>query len=47
MAEQTLILIDPDQQNLNSMEVQLRKYGYEVATATTVDRAYNLFYLST
>ena len=46
MAEQTLLLIDPNQQNLNSMEVQLRKYGYEVATATAVDRALQLISIS-
>lgn len=46
MAEQTLLLIDPNQQNLNSMEVQLRKYGYEVAIATTVDRAIQLIAIS-
>lgn len=46
MAEQTLLLIDPNQQNLNSMEVQLRKYGYEVATANSIERALQLIGVS-
>ena len=46
MAEQTLLLIDPNQQNLSSMEVQLRKYGYEVATANSIERALQLIGIS-
>lgn len=46
MAEQTLLLIDPNPQNLDSMEVQLRKYGYEVATANSVERAIQLISVS-
>ena len=46
MAQQTLLLIDPNTQNLDSMEVQLRKYGYEVATAATVERAIQLIGIS-
>lgn len=46
MAEQTLLLIDPNKQNLESMEVQLRKSGYEVASASSVERALQLLSVS-
>ena len=46
MADQTLLLIDPNAQNLSVMEVQLRKHGYEVVTAGHVDRALQLIGIS-
>ena len=46
MAEQTLLIIDPNPQSLNVMEVQLRKYDYEVISANTVERALQLLSVS-
>lgn len=46
MAEQTLLIIDPNPQSLNVMEVQLRTYDYEVLTALSVERALRLLSVS-
>ena len=46
MAEQTLLIIDPNPQSLNVMEVQLRKHDYEVITAHSVERALQLLSIS-
>jgi DNA-binding response OmpR family regulator len=39
MANQTILLIDPDTRNLSVMEVQLRKHGYTVQTASEISQA--------
>ena len=46
MAEQTLLIIDPNPQSLNVMEVQLRTYDYEVLTALSVERALRILSVS-
>lgn len=46
MSDQTLLLIDPNAQNLSVMEIHLRKHGYEVVTAESYDRAIQLISIS-
>lgn len=46
MAEQTLLIIDPNPQSLNVMEVQLRKDHYEVIGASSVERAEQIIEVS-
>ena len=42
MANQTILLIDPDTRNLSVMEVQLRKHRYNVQTASEISQALQL-----
>ena len=39
MAEQTLLIIDPNPQQRNIIEVQLRQHDYEVVGAPSVPEA--------
>jgi DNA-binding response OmpR family regulator len=46
MANQTILIIDPDTKVLSVMEVQLRKYGYVVHSSSTEEEALQQIHLS-
>ena len=47
MANQTILLIDPDTRNLSVMEVQLRKYGYVVHSTSSANQAMEIIRVGT